>query len=115
MNFNLSMNQGTQYLQNKLNQNNHFMNQQQLSVSRYINNLNNSQFMSSTNNLTSSPPLNGQFNPSNNSNSSNTNSSMQQQHQLQQQNFPMISPNMMFQQNPINHLNFNNSITQQQK
>lgn len=114
MNFNLSMNQGTQYLQNKLNQNNHFMNQQQLSVSRYINNLNNSQFMSSTNNLTSSPPLNGQFNPSNNSNSSNTNSSMQQQHQLQQQNFPMISPNMMFQQNPINHLNFNNSITQQQ-
>jgi len=39
---------------------------------------------------------------------------MQQQHQLQQQNFSMISPNMMFQQNSINHLNFNNSIAQQQ-
>lgn len=111
MNFNLSMNQSTQYLQNKLNQNNHFMNQQ-LSVSRYINNLNTSQFISSTNNLTSSPPLNGQFNSSNNA--SNPNNNMQQQHQLQQQNFSMISPNMMFQQNSINHLNFNNSIAQQQ-
>lgn len=107
------MNQSTQYLQNKLNQNNHFMNQQQLSVSRYINNLNTGQFMSSTNNLTSSPPLNGQFNPSNNTSNSNNNM-QQQQHQLQQQNFSMISPNMMFQQNSINHLNFNNPIAQQQ-
>jgi len=112
MNFNLSMNQSTQYLQNKLNQNNHFMNQQ-LSVSRYINNLNTSQFISSTNNLTSSPPLNGQFNSSNNASNPNNNM-QQQQHQLQQQNFSMISPNMMFQQNSINHLNFNNSIAQQQ-
>lgn len=106
MNFNLTMNQNTQFLQNKLNQNNHFMNQQQQQLaSRYVG-INANQYISNGNNLTSSPPLNGQFN------SGLSLSLGQQQHQLQQ-NFPMVSPNMMF-QNPINHLNFNNPISQQQ-
>lgn len=108
MNFNLTMNQSTQFLQNKLNQqNNHFLNQQQQQqlASRYIS-LNSNQYMQNSNNLTSSPPLNGQFN------SGLSLSLGQHQHQLQN-NFPMLSPNMMF-QNPINHLNFNNSIAQQQ-
>lgn len=104
MNFNLTMNQGTQFLQNKINQNNHFINQQQIAASRYIG-LNGNQFMPNTNNLTSSPPLNSQFN------SGLSLSLGQQQHQLQQ-NFPMISPNMLY-QNPISHLNFNNPIAQQ--
>lgn len=113
MNFNLTMNQSTQFLQNKINQNNHFLNQQQQQqlASRYIG-LSANQFMSNQNNLTSSPP--GQFN------SGLSLSLGQQQHQLQhnqlQHNqFPMVSPNMMFNQNPINHLNFNNSLSQQQQ
>lgn len=113
MNFNLTMNQSTQFLQNKINQNNHFLNQQQQQqlASRYIG-LSANQFMSNQNNLTSSPP--GQFN------SGLSLSLGQQQHQLQhnqlQHNqYPMVSPNMMFNQNPINHLNFNNSLSQQQQ
>lgn len=122
MNFNLTMNQSTQFLQNKIGQNNHFLNQQQQQqqlASRYIG-LNANQFMSNQNNLTSSPP--GQFN------SGLSLSLGQQQHQLQhnqlqQHNqFPMVSPNMMFNPNqnpnpnPINHLNFNtNPLSQQQQ
>lgn len=113
MNFNLqTLNQSTQFLQNKLNQqNNHFMNQQQQQqqlASRFIS-LNANQFIpNSSNNLTSSPP--GQF-----GNASLSLSLGQQQQQQMQQNFPMVSPNMMFQNNPINHLNFNNNPLAQQK
>lgn len=106
MNFNITMNQGTQFLQNKINQNNHFINQQQIAASQRYIGLNGNQFMSNTNNLTSSPPLNGQFN------SGLSLSLGQQQHQLQQ-NFPMVSPNMMY-PNPISHLNFNNNPIAQQ-
>lgn len=117
MNFNLqTLNQSTQFLQNKLNQNNHFMNQQQQQqqqqlASRFIG-LNANQFVpNSSNNLTSSPPLNGQFGNAGLSLSLG----QQQQQQQMQQNFPMVSPNMMFQNNPINHLNFNNNPLAQQK
>jgi RNA recognition motif-containing protein len=121
MNFNLSMNQqSTQYLQNKINQNNHFLNinQQQLAAPRYIGMSNQFMQTNSTNNtnlLTSSPPLNGQFN--------NTQNLIGQQQQLQQSlnqnnNFPMVSPNnMIFQQNnnnAISQLNFKNQMSQQQ-
>lgn len=116
MNFNLqTLNQSTQFLQNKLNQNNHFMNQQQQQqqqqlASRFIG-LNANQFVpNSSNNLTSSPPLNGQFGNAGLSLSLG----QQQQQQQMQQNFPMVSPNMMFQNNPINHLNFNNNPLAQQ-
>ncbi len=102
MNFNF--NQSTQFLQNKINQNNHFLNQQQQISSRYVG-LNANQYIANSNNLTSSPPLNGQFN-------SGLISIGQQQIQP---NFPMVSPNMMY-QNTVNHLNFNNNpATQQQK
>lgn len=119
MNFNLqTLNQSTQFLQNKLNQqNNHFMNQQQQQqqqlASRFIG-LNANQFIpNSSNNLTSSPPLSGQF--SNAGLSLSLGQQQQQQQQQMQQNFPMVSPNMMFQNNPINHLNFsnNNPLAQQ--
>lgn len=103
------MNQQTnQFLQNKINQNSHFLNinQQQLAASRYIGMPNQNQFMPNTN-LTSSPPLNGQFNAQN--------LIGQQQQQLQQNlnqnNFPMVSPNNMFLQQ--NNNNNNNSISQQ--
>lgn len=116
MNFNMqTLNQSTQFLQNKLNQqNNHFMNQQQQQqqlASRFIG-LNANQFIpNSSNNLTSSPPLNGQFG---NASLSLSLGQQQQQQQQLQQNFPMVSPNMMFQNNPINHLNFNNNPLAQQ-
>lgn len=110
-----TLNQSTQFLQNKLNQqNNHFMNQQQQQqqlASRFIG-LNANQFIpNSSNNLTSSPPLNGQFG---NASLSLSLGQQQQQQQQLQQNFPMVSPNMMFQNNPINHLNFNNNPLAQQ-
>lgn len=128
MNFNLSMNPGgTQFLQNKINQNNHFLNQQQQQLAtgnqRYnLGNINNNpqnQFVMpvlNSNNLTSSPPsLNGQFNTG--TQHGHTTLIGQQPHQMNQQNggFPMVSPNMMFQQNnPINQLNFKSQISQQQ-
>lgn len=101
MNFNF--NQSTQFLQNKINQNNHFLNQQQQISSRYVG-LNANQYIANSNNLTSSPPLNGQFN-------SGLISIGQQQIQP---NFPMVSPNMMY-QNTVNHLNFNNNPATQQQ
>jgi RNA recognition motif-containing protein len=109
------MNQSTQFLQSKINHNNHFLNQQQQiqqqqhNASRYIGGLNSNQFIPNTNNLTSSPP--GQFNSA-----LSLSLGQQQQQQHLQQNFnPMVSPNMMYANaNPINHLNFNNPISQQQ-
>jgi len=103
MNFNFN-NQSTQFLQNKINQNNHFLNQQQQQQHQRYVGLNANQFIPNSNNLTSSPPLNGQFN-------SGLIGIGQQQ---MQPNFPMVSPNMMF-PNTVNHLNFNNNPAAQQQ
>jgi len=114
------MNQSTQFLQSKISQNNHFLNQQQQQqqqqqhiASRYIGSLNANQFIPNSNNLTSSPPLNGQFNSGLSLNLGQQQQQQQHQHSLKQ-NFPIVSPNMMYGANPINQLNFNNPINQQQ-
>jgi len=131
------MNQNTQFM-NKLNQGNHFINQQQQQqqqqqlANRFIGltNLNSNQFLNNVNNgASNSPPLNAQIKSQLQSFSGNGLSLGQQQQQQIQQSQQTESFNQMQRNNyqiaaaaaatnlmyPVNQLNFANMNTQQQQ
>ena len=134
MNFNIAMNQNTQFM-NKLNQGNHFINQQQQQQQQLANrfigltNLNSNQFLNNVNSCASnSPPLNGQIKSQLQSFSGNGLSLGQQQqiqqsqqtesfNQMQRNNYQIAAAaaaatNLMY---PVNQLNFGNMNSQQQQ